>query len=287
MRLNRKHYILISFIASILLTFLLINNCPPASINGIKIHFIDVGQGDSILIQANNKNLLIDSGSQSEEDKLFNYLDSINIKSLDYVIATHPHEDHIGNMGKLIDIYKIGDFYAPKVIDDSIAFEKMADALVTKDKKINILNSDTTDIYLGENTSFQCFCLDDGGVKFDNLNHYSPIIKITYGNTSFLFTGDAEELNEYSVLNSNFNVSSNVLKLGHHGSATSTSNSFYDAVNPSIAVITVGLDNPHSHPSEKTLSLLKEKEPILYRTDLDGTIVLFSDGSSIYEVSKD
>lgn len=245
--------------------------------NEMKIHFIDVGQGDSILIQVNNKNLLIDSGSKSEKKKLENYLKSIYIPQFDYIIVTHPHEDHIGNMNYIINNYKINNFYSPKIQSNTTAFESMAEALARKDIKIKTLKANNNSIDLGDNTLVEIFSpnLD----SYDNLNNYSPIIKISYGNNSFLFTGDAEEDVEVEVLSKSFNLKSDVLKIGHHGSSTSTSKNFLARVNPGITIISVGKENSYGHPSNKTLE--KIKATTVYRTDINGSIVITSDGQTL------
>ncbi len=252
----------------------------PASINNnknMKVHYIDVGQGDSILIQVNSKNLLIDSGSSTSKDKLLKYLKSLNIDKFDYIVATHPHEDHIGNMSYIIDKFKVLNFYAPKVESSTKAFETMVESLIRKDLKIKVLKANVNSIDLGENTKVEVF--SPLSENYDDLNNYSPIIKISYGSTSFLFTGDAEEFSEKEVLNASFNLKSDVLKIGHHGSSSSTSKNFFTAVNPSITVISVGNDNSYGHPTNKVLSLIKET--CIYRTDKDGNIVFTSDGNSI------
>ena len=269
--------IIILIILSIFLFKSLTNNKVNYNPNEIVVHFIDVGQGDAILIQVNNKNMIIDSGSKTEKDKLVKYLDSINIPQFDYVIATHPHEDHIGNMDYIINNYKVINFYAPKVQANITAFENMAEALSRTNNKINILNSNTNTISLGKNTTVNV--LSPNLDSYDNLNNYSPIIKITYGNTSFLFTGDAEEVIEAEVLASPYNIKSDVLKIGHHGSSTSTSEKFLKEVEPKIAIISVGEDNTYNHPAKSTLEKLKATTT--YRTDLNGSIIITSDGNSI------
>ena len=196
------------------------------------VHYIDVGQGDSILIQVNNKNLLIDAGPKDAKEDLLTYLDSIGLSKLDYIIATHPHEDHIGNMSYVINKYEVEKFYAPKVEHTTSTFEKMVESLITKDLKINIIKAGIDTIDLGEGTKVTVF--SPINEEYSNLNDYSPIIKIEYGNNSFLFTGDAEDEVEKEVLSKNPNIKSDVLKLGHHGSSTSTSKTFLNAVNPSI-----------------------------------------------------
>lgn len=261
----------------ILLKELLKNTTSSINPNEIKVHFIDVGQGDAILVQVNNKNLLIDSGSKSEKKKLIEYLDRIYIPQFDYIIATHPHEDHIGNMGYIINNYKVINFYSPKVQNNTTAFENMAEPLARKNIKIKILKANTTNIDLGENTLVEV--LSPNLDNYDNLNNYSPIIKISYGNNSFLFTGDAEEAVEEEVINKSNNLKSDVLKIGHHGSSTSTSKSFLDKINPKIVIISVGKDNSYGHPTKDTLS--KIKGTTIYRTDKDESIVITSDGKNL------
>lgn len=243
------------------------------------VHYIDVGQGDSILIQVNNKNLLIDSGPKSDKKKLFNYLSTLNLETLDYVIATHPHEDHIGNMSDVIDDYNVIKFYAPKVQSTTKTFEKMIESLKSKKLKINILKKGTDSINLGENTKITVFSPNKD--SYEDLNNYSPVIKIEYGKTSFLFTGDAEKDIEKEILASNEDISADVLKVGHHGSSTSTTKDFLNKVHPSIGVISVGQDNTYNHPNSDTLKRLTENKVTTYRTDTDGTVILSSDGSNI------
>nr|WP_312289561.1 ComEC/Rec2 family competence protein [Clostridium chromiireducens] len=247
--------------------------------NQMIVHFIDVGQGDSILIQVNNKNMLIDAGPKSDKNELLNYLSKLNIEKLDYVIATHPHEDHIGNMSDIIDSYNVLKFYAPKVQSTTKTFEKMIDSLKRKGLKINVIRKDTDSIDLGKNTNVRVFSpIDD---SYENLNNYSSVIRIQYGSTSFLFTGDAEKDVEEKILDNNENISSDVLKVGHHGSSTSTSKAFLNKINPSIGVISVGKDNTYNHPNNETIKSLKENKVTIYRTDKDGTVILSSDGTKI------
>ncbi|MFL0163708.1 ComEC/Rec2 family competence protein [Candidatus Clostridium helianthi] len=284
---NVKKYLL-TFLAILLFSFSIVscgltkfnsNKASNADPNKMLVHYIDVGQGDCILVQVNNKNLLIDSGPKSDRRKLFNYLSGLDLNKLDYVIATHPHEDHIGNMDDIIKTYSIGTFYAPKVESTTKSFEDMVDALKDKNLKVHVLKNNSTSIDLGENTKVNVFSPNKD--FYDNLNNYSPVIKIQYGNTSFLFTGDAEKEVEKEILNNNEDISADVLKVGHHGSSTSTSKDFLKKVNPSIAVISVGKDNIYNHPDAITTKLLGENNIKTYRTDKDGTIVICSDGSNI------
>ncbi len=267
------------FIIIISFSFLTQNNSNNYK-NKMIIHYIDVGQGDSILIQVNNKNLLIDSGPSSNRKDLLSYLEKLNIKKFDYIIATHPHEDHIGNMDTIIKRYNIGNFYSPKVLTSSTTFENMIDALVDKNLKINVLKNGSKEINLGENTKVEVFSPTES-MSSDNLNDYSPIIKITFFNNSFLFTGDAEISTEDIVLSQNNNLNCDILKVGHHGSSTSTSSNFLSSANPSVAIISVGKNNSYGHPTSETLSLLNSFNIRTLRTDINGTIIAISDGKNI------
>ncbi|MBS5885094.1 ComEC/Rec2 family competence protein [Clostridium sp.] len=278
--IKKSFRIILNFILIILLFQCSINtkeNNIQSNKNTLQVHFIDVGQGDSILIQVNNKNLLIDSGPNKSEDKLKKYLKELNISKFDYIIATHPHEDHIGNMSYIINNFDVLNFYAPKVENSTKAFETMIESLIRKDLKIKVLKANIKSIDLGKNIVVDVFSPLSN--SYEDLNNYSPIVKISYGNTSFLFTGDAEELSENEVLNAGFDLKCDVLKIGHHGSSSSTSENFLKASNPSIAVISVGEDNTYGHPTDTVLSRLKETK--IYRTDINGNIVITSDGLSL------
>ena len=264
----------------IFIIFLNLNNNITNCENKMIVHYIDVGQGDCILIQVNNKNLLIDSGPSSSRKDLLDYLEKLNIKKFDYIIATHPHEDHIGNMDTIIKRYSIGSFYSPKVISSSTTLENMISALVDKNLKVNVLKKGFKGIDLGENVKFQVFSPAEN-LFSDNLNDYSPIIKITFLNNSFLFTGDAEISTEESVLSENNNLNCDILKVGHHGSSTSTSSNFLTSVNPSVAIISVGKNNSYGHPTSELLSLLDYFNIRTIRTDINGTIIAISDGKNI------
>lgn len=187
-------------------------------------------------------------------------------------------------MSSIINKYKLGKFYAPKVEHTTSDFEKMVESLITKNLKINVIKTDIDTIDLGEGTKVTI--LSPFNEEYSNLNDYSPIIKIEYGNNSFLFTGDAEKEIEKELLTKNSNIKADVLKIGHHGSSTSTSAAFLKAVNPDIAVISLGVDNKYGHPHPQTTNLLNSNNTLVYRTDIDGTIVLSSDGIEISKINK-
>ncbi|MGG5462275.1 ComEC/Rec2 family competence protein [Clostridium sp. B9] len=279
MKLTTKNF---SFLLIILLSFAIFSYkiVSPLEKHNFLVHFIDVGQGDSILIQANNKNLLIDSGTEDSIDHLVKYLKKSKVKKLDYIIATHPHADHIGGMNVIIDKFNVGSFFAPKVSHTNESFKSMITSLKNKNLPINILNSKKDiSIDLGKNTNIKILAPTDK--DYENINNYSPIIKIYYGKTSFLFTGDAEEELENEVLSENFILKANVLKIGHHGSNTSTSEEFLKEIQPQVAIISAGLDNSYGHPNYITLQKLNDNNVRVLRTDEDGTIVISSNGNNI------
>lgn len=255
-----------------------LNSNSTQNYNGLKIHYIDVGQGDSELIQVNGKNLLIDAGPNESRDKLMSYLSKQNIKKFDYVIATHPDEDHIGGMGNVIKKYSIDKFYTPKKIVNTRTFEYMIQQLKNKNMKIDT-PTPGVQLNLGKNTDAEI--LAPNNKNYPDTNNYSVVLKITYGNTKFLFTGDAEKTSEMEMIDKNYDLSADVLKVGHHGSSNSTSQQFLDKVNPKIAIISCGKNNKYGHPHKITINKLKKKNIKIYRTDVNGTIILTSDGSKI------
>lgn len=244
--------------------------------NLLKIHYIDVGQGDSILISINNKNMLIDSGPLEGKEYLIKYLKKQKIKKLHYVIATHPHEDHIGSMASIINNFNIENFYAPKVTINTNYFNNMVDELMKKNLKINVAKPGKK---IEPYPNIICEIIAPNNSNYENINNYSAVLKLTYGNYSFIFTGDAENISENEMLSSNTDLKCDVLKLGHHGSSTSTTETFLEKTSPKIAIISCGKKNPFRHPSKTTIDKVKNKNIKLYRTDIDGTIVLVTNGS--------
>lgn len=244
----------------------------------LKVHYIDIGQGDSELIQINGKNLLIDSGPTENSSKLISYLSKQNIQKLDYVVVTHPHEDHIGGMSEVIKKYKIDNFYAPRATTTTRSFSDMVTQLKKKGLKINSAYAGVS-LDLGYGVS--CTMLAPNSTSYKNLNDYSAVIKITYGNSRFLFMGDAQKLSESEILSNDLDVSCDVLKVGHHGSSTASSKEFLDKASPKIAVISCGKANDYGHPHAATLNSLKSRNIETYRTDIDGTVIITSNGKTI------
>lgn len=248
--------------------------------DGLKVHYIDVGQGDSILIQVNNKNILIDAGTGESTPKLISYLKNQNIKGFDYVIATHPHEDHIGGMADVIKDFNVSKFYMPKKVADTKVFLNMVKALKSKNIKANVAKSGVN-LSIGPDASLKM--LAPNGSNYESLNNYSAVLMLTYKSKKFLFMGDAEKLSENEILDSGSDVACDVLKVGHHGSNSSTSKEFLDKVTPKIAIISCGKNNDYGHPHKATLTNLKKHNVKIYRTDIDGTIIIKSDGNEIYK----
>lgn len=247
--------------------------------NLMYLHYINVDQGDAILIQVNNKNLLIDSGPKSHKKQLVKFLNDLNISKLDYVIATHPHEDHIGNMNTVLNSYKVQSFYAPKVYSYTKSFEQMIDSLKSNNLKINPIKRGCNTINLGFQTNVEVFSpIND---TYDNENNYSPVIKISFGNNSFLFTGDAEKEIEDKLILLNDDLKADILKVSHHGSSSSTSDSFLNRVSPKYAVISVGKNNIYDHPNDTIISKLNTYNIDILRTDIQNNITLISDGTNI------
>lgn len=246
--------------------------------NGISVTYLNVGQGDSELIQVNGKNMLIDAGTNAGAQDLVKDLKNRGIKTIDIAIATHPHEDHIGGMDEVLENFDVNSFYAPKVEHTTKTYENMLKAVKNEGLKIKQIK-EGTDIDLGKNTKVEVY--SPIKTNYEELNDYSPIMKISYGNNSFMFTGDAETPVEQEVLNEHKNLKADVLKLGHHGSHSSTSEPFLKAVDPSIAIVSCGKDNKYGHPHKETMSNLKKAGVTVYETFRDGDITITSNGEKL------
>jgi beta-lactamase superfamily II metal-dependent hydrolase len=243
------------------------------------VHFIDVGQADCILIQTpEGRNILIDAGNNDDQQTILTYLNKQGTKKIDVVIGTHPHEDHIGSMDAVIKNYEIGKLFMPKVSTTTKTFEDVLAAAKAKKLKIS---SPTPGTVIEPDKNVKLTVLAPNSAQYDDLNNYSIVVKMTYGSTSFLFTGDAEGTSEKEILAKKFDIKADVLKIGHHGSDSSTTAAFLKAVSPKYAVISVGQGNDYGHPKKTTLDKLKAKNIDIYRTDLNGTIIATSDGKAI------
>ncbi|MBR2042697.1 MAG: MBL fold metallo-hydrolase [Oscillospiraceae bacterium] len=245
------------------------------------VHFIDVGQAECILIRTPEKNVLIDAGDVGSEKTIKNYLYTVGIRRIDIFIVTHPHSDHIGSAAGIIKSFPIGEVIMPKIpseyLPTSSVFEDFLRALDKKGCKVSYAKPKTV-FELGEG---KLEILSPSGDMGDNLNNYSVASKFTFGETSFLFTGDMESSAEKSLVDSGADISCTVLSAGHHGSSTSNSEEFLDAANPQYAAISCGFNNDYGHPHREVLSAFKNRGIKYYRTDFESHIVFYTDGKTI------
>lgn len=236
-----------------------------------EVHFLDVGQADCSLIICDDETLLIDGGNVADSEYVVSYLGEVGVKELDYVIGTHAHEDHIGGLGNVLTAFTVTEtVYAPATGATTKCYRNFVNAVQKQNKSLITPELGET-FYLG-NAEIQFV----GPVteNYDDINNTSLVVKITYEETSFLFMGDAERESELDILETDFDLSADVLKVGHHGSDSSTTYPFLREVMPKMAVISVGEDNKYGHPTEAVLSKLSDAEIDIYRTDFNGNIVM-------------
>ena len=242
----------------------------------LKVHYLDVGQGDSIFIELpNNETMLIDAAESYQSENIINYLKNLNYQKIDYVIGTHPHTDHIGGLKDIINTFEIGKIYMPKVVSTTKTYESLLMAIKDKNLKINTAKAGTTII---DTDALKINIIAPNNDTYTELNNYSVVTKITYGTTKFLFMGDAEKLSENEIKE---NVTADVIKIGHHGSNTSSSINFIKKVNAKYGIISVGLNNKYNLPKEETITNWENSGTKIYLTSINGTIRAISDGTNI------
>lgn len=251
------------------------NNTLVAS--NLKIHYIDVGQGDAILLEQSGKYMLIDAGPTGSKSSLQKYLEDLNIKKIDYLVATHNHEDHIGGMANIIKNFEIVNLIMSKEISSTRTYENVI--LAAKEKKLKLYAPKVLEEFsLGE---AKCIFLTNGDNDYSDANNHSIVIRVVFGNNSFMFMGDAEKELEKDILSLNVDISADILKLGHHGSNTSTSEEFLNKVNPKYAVVSCGKNNSYGHPCKSTMFNLKSSKIKVYRTDESSNIIVTSNGNNL------
>ena len=242
----------------------------------LRVNYIDVGQGDSIFIQLPNKEtMLIDAGEAYEADNVINYLNNLGIKKIDYVVGTHPHTDHIGGLEEVINTFDVGAIYMPKVSSNSKTFEDLLTTISNKGLKVKTAKSGV--VVLSEDNLKLEFIAPNSD-NYSNLNNYSAVLKLTYLDNTFLFMGDAETLSEDEITS---DVDADVIKVGHHGSDSSSSVEFVKKVSPEYAIIMVGEGNSYNHPYQSIIDRYESVGAKVLRTDLDGNIVCDSDGVDV------
>lgn len=249
----------------------------------LEVYFFDVGQGDSELIRLpGGENILIDAGTSSTEDELVGELRSLGAETLDLVVATHPHADHIGGMAAVIDAFDVRQVVMPRISESDTPTTKTYENLLQSiaDKGLTITPAEPGDELLSSGGAVLTV-LAPNGEDYGDLNNYSVVLRLTYGEDSFLFTGDAEEASEEEMLSLDWPLTATVLKCGHHGSETSTSPAFLDAVSPQYAVISCGVDNDYGHPDAVTLEKLEAAGAEVFRTDRQGSILASTEGSGV------
>jgi competence protein ComEC len=257
-------------------------NTVTVSGQNLTVHFLDVGQGDSILLELDGKSMLVDSGERDQGKVVTAYLQDQGISTLNYVVATHPHSDHIGGMDDILNIFQVEHFVDCGYPHTSKTYENM---LITIDKK----NIPFEVVQAGHKIDFDpavdIEVLNPASAYSDELNENSVVLKVTYGETSFLLMGDAGLESEENIMEAGYDVDSDILKVGHHASRSGSGKTFISAVSPEVSIIEVGAGNDYGHPHAEVLDRL-QKASTVYRTDMDGTIVITTDGS-IYTVTTE
>lgn len=246
------------------------------NISELTVHYLDVGQGDCILAECDGEYMLIDAGDNNQGTKIQNYLQKQGVRKLKYAVGTHPDSDHIGGLDVILYKFDCGKVMMPDVSKDTATYRDVVDAMKQKGYKNTVPKAGDT-FTLGDAV---CTVLAPSK-GYEDANNNSIVLKLEHGENTFLFMGDAEEEEEADILKSDEDVAADVLKVGHHGSRSSSSQKFLKAVSPEYAVISCGEDNSYGHPHAETLNNLRAMGVKVFRSDEQGTITAVSDGSKI------
>ncbi|WP_099203085.1 ComEC/Rec2 family competence protein [Miniphocaeibacter massiliensis] len=244
--------------------------------NDLEVHFIDVGQGDSTLLISKGEAILIDGGDREYSSKVVSYIEKLGIKELKYIISTHPHSDHINGLVGVINKFKVNNIIRNEEEVDTRVYESFVEAYERNDTNVIIPR-------VGDKFKFgesEITIVGPTAYNFDT-NNNSIAIRITHGENSILFTGDAEKLEESTLMYTGEKIESKVYHVGHHGSRKASSKEFLDEVNPEYAVISSGKGNMYGHPHKEVLNRLKSINAEVFRTDISGNIVMISDGKDV------
>jgi len=243
----------------------------------LTVHFLDVGQGDAIIIVYDGIITLIDTGERQYADMLIEYIENLGFSRIDILVGTHPHSDHIGGMAAIIRKFEIGEIFMPYIQHNTRTFENTLDAIIENDLTVHSPSPGS----IFTHGCIMATVISPHRTYTNNLNNNSIVIKIEYDDITFLFMGDAEWEAESDILDSGLDVSACVIKIGHHGSATSTTEEFLSAVMPQIAIIAVGGSNQYKHPSDAVIDRLDVIGAEAYRTDIHGTIIITTNGQTL------
>lgn len=244
----------------------------------MEVHFLDCNQADSIfIILPDGKCMLIDSGTPDFAQELIDFIKKRGYNKIDYLIGTHPHIDHIGSMADVIENFDIGTFYTIDRPHSTNSYLRMTEAIKKKNCEVVYIKRGSKIL----NDSVKCTVLSPDDTPYIRINNSSAVIKIEYKDISFLLSGDAEAAAEQNIMLADIDLKSTVLKVGHHGSVSSTTLNYLSAINPKIAIISVGKNNDYGYPSEYVLNLIKKIGAEIYRTDINGNIKIETNGENI------
>ncbi len=262
--------------------FLVMPHSEVSAASSIKVHYIDIGQGDAIYIKMpSGEDVIIDGGNKGKGDAIVAYLKKQKVDDIEVLISTHPDADHIGGLDEILDAYRVENIYAPKVKHTTQAYKDFLQAVKREGKTIKTAQMGVSLPIKGVSAKFV------GPVKSysnSDLNNWSAVLHVTYKKNTFLFTGDAEHVSEKDMMAKKQTLRADVLKVGHHGAKTSTSSTFLNTVKPKHAIISVG-KNSYGHPTSEVVTNLKRQKVNTLRTDINGTIIITGNGSS-YAVKK-
>lgn len=274
---NRFMTLILSMLLA--LTLVLPGSAVTAKADGqgdMAVHFIDVGQGLAILVQSGGENLLYDGGNRSHADEVVQYLKNQQVETINYMISSHYDEDHLGGLVKCLDNFEVEHVLGSDYVHTSDLFNTFMNTATAH--AIIVEYPSVGDTYEFGTGSFTVMAPD--GIS-QNSNDNSVVIRLVNGNNSFMFMGDAEETSEQDMISTGMNLDCDVLSLGHHGSASSTSWDLLEAASPSWAVISCGLNNSYGHPAAETMGKLSDMDIPVFRTDDQGTVIALSDGNTI------